>query len=130
MTAPISLANWVLRVDEIDKLVTCATPAYRNAVAVAAYCGLRASEVAGLVWDDVDFVDGCIRVRAQLAPLRGGEQPRRVKLKSRASSRMVVLLERATEALLDQLQREQAKGSRCASMRRTRGTRRPSSPMF
>jgi integrase len=33
-----------------------------------------------------------------------------VKLKSRASSRSVVLLDRATEALLDQLQREQEKG--------------------
>jgi integrase len=100
----------VLRVDEIDKLVSFATPAYRNAVAVAAYCGLRASEVAGLVWEDVDFVDGCIRVRAQLAPRKRGEPPRRVRLKSRASSRTVVLLERATEALLDQLRREQGKG--------------------
>ena len=58
----------------------------------------------------MDFVDGCIHVRAQLAPLRSGEQPRRVKLKSRASSRLVVLLERANEALLDQAQREQEKG--------------------
>jgi integrase len=33
-----------------------------------------------------------------------------VKLKSRASSRSVVLLDRATEALLDQLHREQEKG--------------------
>ena len=71
---------------------------------------MRASEIAGLIWDDVSFVDGCIHIRSQLAPLRKGEPPRRVKLKSRASTRTVVLLERATEALLDQLRREQEKG--------------------
>jgi integrase len=100
----------VLRVDEIDKLVACATPAYKNIVAVAAYGGLRASEIAGLVWDDVSFVDGCIHIRSQLAPLRKSEPPRRLKLKSRASARTVVLLDRATEALLDHLRREQEKG--------------------
>ena len=93
----------VLRVDEIDKLVACATPAYRTSSRLAAYGGLRASEIAGLIWDDVSFVDGCVHVRAQLAPLKKGEPPRRVKLKSRASTRTVVLLDRATEALLDQL---------------------------
>lgn len=74
----------VLRVDEIDKLVASATPAFRNLVAVAAYCGMRASEIAGLIWEDVSFVDGCIHVRAQLAPAkkarrRGGSSssPRR-----------------------------------------------------
>ena len=60
----------VLRVDEVDKLVASATPAFRNVAAVAAYCGLRASEIAGLIWEDVSFVDGCIHVRAQLAPGR------------------------------------------------------------
>lgn len=100
----------VLRVDEIDKLVACATPAYKNIVALAAYGGLRASEIGGLIWDDVSFVDGCIHIRSQLAPLKKGEPPKRVKLKSRASTRTVVLLERATEALLDQLLREQEKG--------------------
>ena len=100
----------MLRVDEIDKLVACATPAYKNIVALAAYGGLRASEIAGLIWDDVSFVDGCIHIRSQLAPLKKGEPPRRVKLKSRASTRTVVLLDRATEALLDQLRREQEKG--------------------
>jgi hypothetical protein len=51
-----------------------------------------------------------IHIRSQLAPLKKGEPPRRVKLKSRASARSVVLLERATEALLDQLRSEQEKG--------------------
>ena len=74
------------------------------------YCGLRASEVAGLVWEDISFVDGCVHVRAQLAPGKSGEQPRRVKLKSAASYRTVVLLDRAADALLDQLKREQEKG--------------------
>jgi hypothetical protein len=58
----------------------------------------------------VSFVDGCIHVRAQLAPPTRGEPPKRVKLKSRASTRTVVLLDRATEALLDQVRRDQEKG--------------------
>ena len=54
--------------------------------ALAAYGGLRASEIAGLIWDDVSFVDGCVHVRAHLEPFKKGEPPRRVKLKSRAST--------------------------------------------
>ena len=41
---------------------------------------------------------------------RRKEQPRRVKLKSAASYRTVVLLDRAADALLDQLRREKEKG--------------------
>jgi integrase len=100
----------VLRVDEIDKLVASATHGFCNIAAVAGYCGLRASEIAGLVWEDISFVDGCIHVRAQLAPGKPGERPRRVKLKSAASYRTVVLLDRAADALLDQLKREHEKG--------------------
>lgn len=75
-----------------------------------ALTGLRASEVAGLVWGDVDLVDGLLNVRKQLAPSSAGVGPRRVKLKSRASQRVVPLVDRAQDALLDQLQSEQAAG--------------------
>ncbi len=72
---------------------------------------MTASEIAGLTWEDVSSVDGCIHVRAQLAPSKKGDPSRRVKLKSTtASYRTVVLLDRATVALFDQLQREQEKG--------------------
>ena len=123
----------VLRVDEIDKLVASATPAFRNLVAVAAYCGMRASEIAGLIWEDVSFVDGCIHVRAQLAPGKKGAPSRRVKLKSTASYRTVVLLDRATVALVDQLQREQQKGlgqepTSCSPRRRASPTAETVSP--
>ena len=46
----------------------------------------------------------------QLAPLRRGEEPGRVRTKSRASVREVPLLDRAYEAFVAQLRDEQAKG--------------------
>jgi integrase len=74
------------------------------------YSGLRVSELAGLTWGDADLVDRVVRVSRQLAPLRRGEEPRRVRPKSPASVREVPLLDRAYEALVAQLRDEQAKG--------------------
>ena len=100
----------VLRPAEIEQLIGAATPTYRCAVIVMGYSGLRVSEVAGLTWADIDLVDRVVRVDRQLAPLRRGEEPRRVRPKSRASVREVPLLDRVYEALVAQLQDEQAKG--------------------
>jgi integrase len=100
----------VLRPEEIRRLIAATSPLYHDAVAVLSYTGLRVSEAAGLVWADVDFVDRVIHVRKQLAPLRPGEEPRRVQLKSAASRRDVPLLPEAFEALVAQLAAEQAKG--------------------
>jgi integrase len=100
----------VLRVAEIERLIGSTTDAYRKAVIVLAYTGLRLSELAGLVWADVDLVDRVIHVRKQLAPLKRGEEPARVKPKSRASVRDVPLVDRAYEALVEQLRSEQARG--------------------
>jgi integrase len=95
-----SFVPQVLRVVEIERLIAETSDNYRNAVVVLAYSGLRLSELAGLIWDDVDFVDRVIRVRKQLAPLTRGAAPVRVKTKSRASIRDVPLVDRAYDALL------------------------------
>ncbi len=100
----------VLRPGEIERLIDSTTALYRHPVTVLSFTGLRASEAAGLTWTDVDLVDRVLRVRKQLAPLRRGEEPRRVRTKSRASVRDVPLLDRAYDALVAQLQDEQAKG--------------------
>jgi integrase len=100
----------VLRPAEIERLIGAATPTYRNALVVMGYSGLRVSELAGLTWGDADLVDRVVRVNRQLAPLRRGEEPRRVRPKSRVSVREVPLLDRAYEALVAQLRDEQAKG--------------------
>ena len=100
----------VLRPAEIERLIGATTPTYRHAVTVLAYSGLRVSELCGLTWEDVDLIDKLVSVNKQRAPLRCGEEPERVKLKSRASVREVLLLDRAYEALVAQLEVEQAKG--------------------
>ncbi len=110
-----SFAARVLRPAEIRRLIAAATALYRNVVTVLAYSGLRVSEAAGLIWEDIDLVERVIHVRKQLAPMRDGEQPRRVKLKSRASTRDVPLLDEAYGALIAQLRSEQAKGLGAAS---------------
>jgi integrase len=100
----------VLRPAEIERLIEATTPLYRNAVIVMGYGGLRCSEAAGLCWSNVDLVDRVVRVERQLAPLKRGEEPKRTRPKSRASVRDVPLLDRAYEALVAQLEDEQAKG--------------------
>jgi integrase len=100
----------VLRPAELERLIAATTKTYTNAVTVLAFTGLRLSELAGLVWADVDLVERVVHVRKQLAPLRRGEEPKRVKPKSKASVRDVPLVDRAYGALLAQLESEQARG--------------------
>jgi integrase len=100
----------VLRPAELERLIAATSNTYKNAVIVLAYTGLRLSELAGLTWADLDLVERVIHVRKQLAPLKRGEEPKRVKPKSKASVRDVPLVDRAYDALLKQLESEQARG--------------------
>jgi integrase len=61
--------------------------------------GLRVSEACGLTWGDVEFVQGVLHVRGQLAPLKPGEAPRIVGTKSERGVRTVPLLPRLQAAL-------------------------------
>jgi integrase len=49
--------------DELEALLTCATPTERAMVAVAARAGLRRGEVVSLRWVDVDLAQRRLRVR-------------------------------------------------------------------
>jgi integrase len=73
----------ILTSDELRTLLGNAGR-FRVLVAVAVYGGLRLSEVLALVWDDVDFEQGAIHVRAQLSVPNKYDTapPHRVALKS------------------------------------------------
>ncbi|KYF87772.1 hypothetical protein BE20_24825 [Sorangium cellulosum] len=53
----------VLRQEEVDRTLSVSKPSARLAFSLAAYAGLRAGEVRGLRWTDVDFKAGEIVVR-------------------------------------------------------------------
>ena len=73
----------ILTADELRALLF-ATEKYRALFAVAAFAGLRLSEVLALTWGDLDFDRGVIHVRKQLSiPNRFDLQPpHRIDLKS------------------------------------------------
>lgn len=52
---------------DVDRLLAAAPPAERLALALAAHAGLRASEVRGLRWTDVDLGGGMITVRQSIS---------------------------------------------------------------
>jgi integrase len=56
---------------EIQRLMGSAADPFRPFLVTATFCGLRASELRGLIWDDVLFAKRVIRVR-QRADLWGG----------------------------------------------------------
>ena len=56
----------ILSKEEIATLLEHALPTYRPLLATAIYTGLRQSELLGLVWRDIDFERGFVRVRRQL----------------------------------------------------------------
>lgn len=75
----------ILSEDEMGKLLAAAGN-FRTLVAVGLFAGLRIGEALGLVWDDVDFEQGFLRLRFQLDRKR-----QRVALKTAESRRDVVL---------------------------------------
>jgi hypothetical protein len=57
----------VFTAEELRRLLDAATPRSRLALRTLAFTGLRASELLGLVWSDVDTGAGILRVTRQLA---------------------------------------------------------------
>lgn len=100
----------VLDEAELAALVGHAHDPYRAVVAVLAYTGLRLSEALGLRWQDIDFVEGELHVRAQLSLAKKGRPARLVPLKTKASERVVPMMPAVERALVEQLQREQHAG--------------------
>jgi integrase len=84
---------------EIERLLAACPPGGRLLIATALFSGLRISELLGLIWEDVDFTAGLIRVRAQLSRAHRGEPARRVPPKTPASVREVPLVEQLAHLL-------------------------------
>jgi integrase len=96
---------------ELAALARHASDGYRAVVTTLAFTGLRISEVLGLRWRDIDFVDGELHVRTQLIPARKDRPPRLVrKLKTQASRRDVPLFPAVENALAGLLELELAAG--------------------
>jgi integrase len=100
----------VLDENELAALVRHAIGGYGPAVTLLAYTGLRVSEVLGLRWADVDFVEGELRVRSQLLPARKDRRARLVPLKTKASERDVPMFPAVENVLAELLERELAAG--------------------
>jgi integrase len=71
----------------------------RLLVETALYSGLRISELLGLIWGEIDFAAGLIRIRAQLSRAHRGEPARRVAPKTMASVREIPLVPQLAEHL-------------------------------
>jgi integrase len=71
--------------DEMTALLAGDTD--RALIATGLFTGMRASEILGLVWGDVDFAGAEIHVRHQMS-----RQGKRVKLKTRAARRGIILM--------------------------------------
>jgi integrase len=82
----------VLTHEQIAKLLAACLPSYRPLVATALYTGMRLSELTGLIWEEVNFEQGLIRVRCQLSRARKDKPARRVRLKTHSAVRDIPLL--------------------------------------
>jgi integrase len=84
---------------EAGRLLAACPQSGQLLVGTALYSGLRISELLGLIWADVDFAAGLIRVRAQLSRAHRGEPARRVAPKTAASVREIPLVPQLAEHL-------------------------------
>ena len=93
---------------EIKAILTAAfeyDPRIRNLIQVAFYTGLRTSELFGLMWEDVDWLEGSLHV------LRAVVERRIKETKTKAANRHVTLLPAARAGLIDQKQYSFLEGS-------------------
>jgi integrase len=81
----------VLTREELTKLVSKTPETYKPVISTLAATGLRLQECLGLVWRDVDFEAGLIRVQYQLSRATSTEPARRVPLKAKGSRREIRL---------------------------------------
>jgi integrase len=95
----------VLKREEIGHLLEAAPPQYRTLLATAVFSGLRQSELLGLRWRDVDFVDHVIHVRRAV-----DRKGRDVPPKTQHSIRDVVLMAALANALQGHRERSRFKG--------------------
>lgn len=72
----------VLRPEEIERIIEASRDYWRVAVATCFKLGLRASEVVGLLWSDIDFGENTVSLSKQLSSGRRGRELRRVDLKT------------------------------------------------
>jgi integrase len=78
----------ILSSAEIEALIAAADPRYRAIIATGVFAGPRISEALALVWEDIDFDGGFVRIRYQL----DRRTRERVELKTKGSRRDVVLM--------------------------------------
>lgn len=77
---------------EVVALVDAITPRYRTAVLIAAWCGLRRGEIAGLKVTDVDLTEHTITVRKnRVEPLHSPKDSRDGDPKTEAGKRTITI---------------------------------------
>jgi integrase len=80
-----------LTATEVTRLLISAPARYRPLLAIAVFTGMRIQEILGLRWEEIDFRDRVIRVRAQLSRGTKVNPPRRLDLKTKAGRRDIAL---------------------------------------
>jgi integrase len=81
----------ILEAHEVCALLDAAPDKYHLLLMVAAYTGLRQSEVLGLRWQDMDFENGVLHVRHQLSRATADKPAALKPLKTRAGERWIEL---------------------------------------
>ena len=80
-----------LTTEEVRRLLKACPRRYRPLLAIAVFTGMRIQEILGLAWEDIDFRERVIRVRAQLSRGTRANPARRVDLKTKAGRRDIAL---------------------------------------
>lgn len=88
---------------EVEKIASCAEPEIAAIIRVAAYTGLRMSELRALTWGDVDFAGEKITVRRRYTDTDGIQAPKSGKIRVVPMAKQVreTLMLHVTRSLID-----------------------------
>jgi len=94
--------------NETQKLLSmCKGDPLEPAIVLAAFYGLRRSEVIGLKWDAVDFINGTLHIRHTVVKVRGGGYHAKDKTKNASSQRTLPLIPIVRKYLLEVRQQQE-----------------------
>lgn len=85
----------VLSLQEMQLLIDCSEGVYKGVIAMACYTGMRASEISGLLWRDIDLGEMLIRVERSY-DIKGGHLP----TKTNSSRRSIPIIKPLYDILL------------------------------
>ncbi len=97
--------------DELEKLLSAASPRQQTIIALGAFAGLRNAEMVNLRWRDIDFQNRILEVRSDDEVTPKGKRPRSIPMHDRLIQTLMAY--KSNDTNLNVFPRNDCRGPKC-----------------